>query len=247
MGQHTSESNLAACFAVPVPWVTTGDPVRPYSGKLGAETWTIQVNSFPDNHLYTLLINGKEQESFDEWPASWLRPPAGHRGNGAPPPPGGNDVERLFADLAARVLELRPHEDIAPLEKAFHFAWARHKDQVRASGEPYMIHPLMVTRQLAEMHLDMVGLVTGLLHDVVEDTTATLAEIKKEFGDEVAHCVDGVTKLSKLNLASREERQAESVRKMLLAMVNDIRVIIVKLADRLHNMRTLQFLSLIHI
>ena len=101
-----------------------------------------------------------------------------------------------------------------------------------------MVHPLMVTLQLADMHMDMVCLETGLLHDVVEDTTATLAEVKKEFGDDVARCVDGVTKLSKLNLASREERQAESVRKMLLAMVNDIRVIMVKLADRLHNMRT---------
>src|ERR1700675_2267596 len=89
------------------------------------------------------------------------------------------------------------------------------------------------------MHMDLVCLETGLLHDVVEDTTATLAEVKKEFGDDVARVVDGVTKLSKLNLASREERQAESVRKMLLAMVNDIRVIMVKLADRLHNMRTL--------
>ena len=106
-----------------------------------------------------------------------------------------------------------------------------------------MVHPLLVARQLADMHMDMVCLETGLLHDVVEDTTATIAEIKKEFGDDVARCVDGVTKLSKLNLASREERQAESVRKMLLAMVNDIRVIMVKLADRLHNMRTLGSLS----
>src|SRR5580765_5841278 len=89
------------------------------------------------------------------------------------------------------------------------------------------------------MHMDMVCLQTGLLHDVVEDTSATLDEVRAEFGDEVARCVDGVTKLSKLDLASREERQAESVRKMLLAIVNDIRVILVKLADRLHNMRTL--------
>jgi GTP pyrophosphokinase len=96
-----------------------------------------------------------------------------------------------------------------------------------------MIHPLLVTRQLAEMNMDMVCLQTGVLHDVVEDTAATLEEVRKEFGEEVARCVDGVTKLSKLDLASREERQAESVRKMLLAMVNDIRVILVKLADRL--------------
>ena len=148
-------------------------------------------------------------------------------------------VEQLYNELQARLRELRPNENLAPLEKAFRFAAERHKGQQRASGEPYMIHPLLVTRQLADMSMDMVCLETGLLHDVVEDTTATLDEIRKNFGEEVARCVDGVTKLSKLNLYSREERQAESVRKMLLAMVNDIRVIIVKLADRLHNMRTL--------
>ena len=153
--------------------------------------------------------------------------------------PAPDEVARLYADLEAHVLALRPNEDLTPLRKAFRFAADKHVNQKRVSGEPYMIHPLLVARQLADMHMDMVGLETGLLHDVVEDTTATLAEIKREFGDEVAGCVDGVTKLTKLNLASREERQAESVRKMLLAMVNDIRVILVKLADRLHNMRTL--------
>jgi guanosine-3',5'-bis(diphosphate) 3'-pyrophosphohydrolase len=149
------------------------------------------------------------------------------------------EVDRLYSDLEARVRELRPNEDLAPLRKAFEFAAERHRGQKRVSGEPFMIHPLLVTRQLADMNMDMTCLVTGLLHDVVEDTSVTVAEIKKEFGEDVARCVDGVTKLSKLNLASREERQAESVRKMLLAMVNDIRVILVKLADRLHNMRTL--------
>jgi guanosine-3',5'-bis(diphosphate) 3'-pyrophosphohydrolase len=148
-------------------------------------------------------------------------------------------VECLFTELEARVRELRPNEDLAPLEKAYRFAAERHEGQKRATGEPYMIHPLLVTRQLADMHLDMTCLETGLLHDVVEDTSATIEEIRKNFGEEVARLVDGVTKLSKLNLASREERQAESVRKMLLAMVNDIRVILVKMADRLHNLRTL--------
>ena len=153
-----------------------------------------------------------------------------------------DDVDQLYSDLVAHLRESRPNEDLVPLEKAYAFASARHQGQKRVSGEPFMVHPLLVTRQLVDMHMDMVGLVTGLLHDVVEDTTATLAEVRKEFGEDVARCVDGVTKLSKLNLASREERQAESVRKMLLAMVNDIRVILVKLADRLHNMRTLGFL-----
>src|ERR1700733_9378953 len=151
-------------------------------------------------------------------------------------------VEQLFAGLESYLRESRPNEELAPLEKAFRFAAERHRGQKRVSGEPYMIHPLLVTRQLAEMHMDMTCLETGLLHDVVEDTSATLEEVRKNFGEEVARCVDGVTKLGKLNLASREERQAESVRKMLLAMVNDIRVVMVKLADRVHNMRTLEYL-----
>ncbi len=151
-------------------------------------------------------------------------------------------VDQLYAELEQKILALRPKEDLTLLEKAFHRAADAHKDQLRDSGEPYMIHPLHVTMILADMQMDMVCLNTGLLHDTVEDTSLSLEQIKKEFGHEVAACVDGVTKLSKLKLYSREERQAESVRKMLLAMVNDIRVIIVKLADRLHNMRTLDAL-----
>ncbi|MEP7352368.1 MAG: bifunctional (p)ppGpp synthetase/guanosine-3',5'-bis(diphosphate) 3'-pyrophosphohydrolase [Acidobacteriota bacterium] len=152
-------------------------------------------------------------------------------------------VEALFQGLLDLLRQRRPGEDLAPLEAAYRFAEELHRGQTRASGEPYMVHPLLVTRLLGEMNMDMVCLQTGLLHDVVEDTSATLADIKKRFGNEVAHCVDGVTKLEKLNRASREERQAESVRKMLLAMVDDIRVVLVKLADRLHNMRTLGSLS----
>jgi GTP diphosphokinase / guanosine-3',5'-bis(diphosphate) 3'-diphosphatase len=148
-------------------------------------------------------------------------------------------VEQLYAELEQKIRALRPKDDLAQLEKAYRIAAEAHKDQVRQSGEPYMIHPLHVTLILADMQMDMVALITGLLHDTVEDTSLSLEQIKKEFGPEVAACVDGVTKLSKLKLYSREERQAENVRKMLLAMVNDIRVIIVKLADRLHNMRTL--------
>jgi GTP diphosphokinase / guanosine-3',5'-bis(diphosphate) 3'-diphosphatase len=148
-------------------------------------------------------------------------------------------VEQLYHELEDKVLAARPREDLAPLFKAYQFAAERHKAQKRDCGDPYMLHPLAVTHLLADMQMDLVCLQTGLLHDVVEDTTATTDEIRKLFGDEVARCVDGVTKLSKVNLYSREERQAESVRKMLLAMVEDIRVILVKLADRLHNMRTL--------
>src|SRR5579864_4840451 len=152
-------------------------------------------------------------------------------------------VGRLFAELEAKVREFRPKDDLAPLEKAFRFATTHHRRQLRDSGEPYMNHPLMVSHTLADMKMDVVCIETGLLHDVVEDTDVTVEEVRKNFGDEVARCVDGVTKLGKLDFYSAEDRQAESFRKMLLAMVNDIRVIIVKLADRLHNMRTLNFLS----
>ena len=143
----------------------------------------------------------------------------------------------------AKAREARPRDDLAPLEKAFRFASENHKLQTRESGEPYMVHPLMVSHFLADMRMDLVSMETGLLHDVVEDTSVTVDDIRKNFGEDVARCVDGVTKLSKLDFYSAEERQAESFRKMLLAMVNDIRVIIVKLADRLHNMRTLSFIQ----
>ena len=163
--------------------------------------------------------------------------------NAPPPPPLPPEAQLAFDKLRDKVRALRPNEDLAPLDKAFEFAARLHSGQTRKSGEPYLMHPLAVTDLLVDQQMDMACLVTGLLHDVVEDTPITLDELRKQFGDEVARCVDGVTKLSKLNMYSREERQAESVRKMLLAMVSDIRVVIVKLADRLHNMRTLGALS----
>jgi GTP pyrophosphokinase len=152
-------------------------------------------------------------------------------------------VEQLYAELDAKVRALRPGDDLAPLKSAFEFAEEKHRGQLRDSGEPYMVHPLHVALLLADMQMDPVCLQTGLLHDVVEDTSASIEDIQKTFGNDVARCVDGVTKLSRLDLSNREERQAESMRKMLLAMVSDIRVIIVKLADRLHNMRTLGAVS----
>jgi GTP diphosphokinase / guanosine-3',5'-bis(diphosphate) 3'-diphosphatase len=175
--------------------------------------------------------------------AAVLLPPPAETSPAVPAPAPPDPVESLYSELKNRIRELRPSEDLEPLDRAFQFARDRHGAQKRESGEPYMIHPLMVTRQLADMNMDIVCLETGLLHDVVEDTSAKLEDVRKAFGDDVARCVDGVTKLSKLNLASREERQAESVRKMLLAMVGDLRVVLVKLADRLHNMRTLGHLS----
>jgi GTP pyrophosphokinase len=152
-------------------------------------------------------------------------------------------VDSQYEQLEAKVRALRPTDDLTPLRDAYLFAAEHHKDQLRDSGEPYMIHPVEVANILADMQMDMVCLQTGLLHDVVEDTSVPVEEVQRRFGSEVARCVDGVTKLSKLSLHSREARQAESMRKMLLAMVSDIRVILVKLADRLHNMRTLGSLS----
>lgn len=152
-------------------------------------------------------------------------------------------VDELYQRLEDKVRAMRPKEDLGPLQQAFQFAAEQHKAQKRVSGEPYMVHPLAVTEILADMQMDMVSLETGLLHDIVEDTNIRIDEIQARFGEDVARCVDGVTKLTKINLGNREDRQAESLRKMLLAMTSDIRVIIVKLADRLHNMRTIQSLS----
>ena len=145
--------------------------------------------------------------------------------------------------MEAKIREYRPKDDLSAVERAFRFASRYHEGQTRDSGEPYMVHPVMVAHILAEMRMDQVAIETGLLHDVVEDTSVTVEQVRSEFGDEVARCVDGLTKLSKLDIFGAEERQAESFRKMLLAMVEDIRVIMVKLADRIHNMRTLGYLS----
>jgi GTP diphosphokinase / guanosine-3',5'-bis(diphosphate) 3'-diphosphatase len=145
-------------------------------------------------------------------------------------------------DVVRKVERYHPDADIDLLRRAYIFSAKEHKDQVRASGEPYLIHPLTVAEILAEMRMDVVTVSTGLLHDVVEDTLTTLQDIEKYFGKDVAHLVDGVTKISNLGKKSKEEAQAENLRKMVLAMVDDIRVVLVKLADRLHNMRTLQFL-----
>src|SRR5437763_8063525 len=148
-----------------------------------------------------------------------------------------------FRELVAKVREARPADNLDLITKAYEYSERLHAGQVRASGDPYLIHPLEVALVLAEMKMDPTAIAAGLLHDSVEDTTITIEEIQREFGDQVAHIVEGVTKISRIDLASREERQAENVRKMLLAMVDDIRVVLIKLADRLHNMRTLEHLA----
>ncbi len=148
-----------------------------------------------------------------------------------------------FEDLLEKVRGYSPDADLELLRRAYVFSALEHKGQVRHSGEPYLVHPLEVADILADMKLDVVCVAAGLLHDVVEDTLTTIERIRETFGNDVAHIVEGVTKISAISFSSSEERQVENFRKMLLAMVDDIRVILVKLADRLHNMRTLQFMS----
>src|SRR5438045_157533 len=147
-----------------------------------------------------------------------------------------------FEDLVEKVRGIHPDADIDLLRRAYVFSAFEHKGQVRHSGEPYLVHPLEVADLLAEMKLDVVAIAAGLLHDIVEDTETSIERIKELFGTDIAHVVEGVTKLGAIPFSSSEERQAENFRKMLLAMVDDIRVILVKLADRLHNMRTLHHL-----
>ena len=154
------------------------------------------------------------------------------------------DPEELYQALIARVRKYHPSADITMIEKAYQIGKEAHKNQFRKSGEPYIIHPLWVAIILADLEMDKETIVAGMLHDVVEDTTMTLDEISAEFGEEVALLVDGVTKLGQLNYSKDKlEAQAENLRKMFLAMAKDIRVIIVKLADRLHNMRTMEFMT----
>src|SRR5437763_7369139 len=147
-----------------------------------------------------------------------------------------------FRELLEQMAETRPGDDLEITRKAYEYSERNHAGQSRASGEPYLVHPLEVALVLAEMKMDATAIVAGLLHDSVEDTSVTIEDIQREFGEQVAHIVEGVTKISKIDFASSEERQAENVRKMVLAMVDDIRVVLIKLADRLHNMRTLEHL-----
>ncbi len=147
-----------------------------------------------------------------------------------------------FEALLDTVRANRPNDDLEIIRRAWEFSLEHHNGQLRASGEPYVLHPLEVAHVLAEMKLDSTAIAAGLLHDAVEDTSVTTADITTIFGDQVAHIVEGVTKIDKIQFANSEDRQAENVRKMLLAMVSDVRVVLIKLADRLHNMRTLEHL-----
>ena len=150
--------------------------------------------------------------------------------------------DAIYKRVIERVNKYYPQCDFELIEKAYNFAKNAHNGQLRVSGEPYIIHPLEVAYILAELELDCTSIVAGLLHDIIEDTEYTLEYISHEFGDEVALLVDGVTKLGKIPYTSKEEQQVENLRKMFLAMAKDIRVILIKLADRVHNMRTLKYL-----
>ena len=152
-------------------------------------------------------------------------------------------VEEQYERLKRRARKVFNNEDIEKLDKAFELAYNAHKSQVRLSGKPYITHPIAVADILLDYNMDAPSIITAILHDCVEDTDVKLSYIAKQFGNDVAELVDGVTKLGKVPLATKEEQQAENIRKMLLAMNKDIRVIIIKLADRVHNMRTLNYMS----
>src|ERR1700720_2025335 len=152
-------------------------------------------------------------------------------------------LDARLDELLAKLRKNRPSEDPWMVRRAYEIAGERHHDQLRSSGEPYLSHLLEVAHILADMRLDATTLTAALLHDAIEDTEYPVSRIEERFGAEVAHLVEGVTKIGRLNIMAPETRQAETVRKMLLAMVHDVRVVLVKLADRLHNMRTLEYLE----
>lgn len=145
-------------------------------------------------------------------------------------------------DLLNRIRSFWPNADLKVIEKAYYFSERAHEGQIRRSGEPYISHPLSVAAILADLRLDLDTIATGLLHDTVEDTQATLEDIRREFGDVIAHLVDGVTKIGQMKFKNSHEKQGENIRKMIVAMGKDVRVVLVKLADRLHNMRTMNFM-----
>ncbi|CEO14271.1 RelA/SpoT family protein [Paraclostridium sordellii] len=150
--------------------------------------------------------------------------------------------DKQLQELIEKIKKYAPNGDIDLIEKAYYYGKKAHEGQLRKSGEPYFIHPIAVANILCDMELDMQTIAAGLLHDVVEDTEYTYEDIKNDFGEEIADLVDGVTKLGQIKYKSKEETQAENLRKMFLAMSKDIRVILIKLADRLHNMRTLKYM-----
>ncbi|MBR5500779.1 MAG: bifunctional (p)ppGpp synthetase/guanosine-3',5'-bis(diphosphate) 3'-pyrophosphohydrolase, partial [Clostridia bacterium] len=153
------------------------------------------------------------------------------------------DYKTDFNKLLEKLRKHNPDVDLSLLERAYHLADDSHQGQKRKSGEPFVIHPVAVASMLSDMDMDLPSIIAGMLHDVVEDTSVTLDQIREMFGDEIAYLVDGVTKLKRIPTSTKEELQAENLRKMFLSMASDIRVILIKLVDRLHNMRTLQYVN----
>ncbi|MBE3089826.1 MAG: bifunctional (p)ppGpp synthetase/guanosine-3',5'-bis(diphosphate) 3'-pyrophosphohydrolase, partial [Actinobacteria bacterium] len=153
------------------------------------------------------------------------------------------DTDAMFAELIAKVKSYNPQLDEKLLTKAYEIAKKYHDTQYRKSGEPFISHPLEVAKILAEIELDQTSIIAAILHDLIEDTEFTYEKVKKEFGASAADIINGVTKLDKIVFSSREERQVENLRKMIIAMSEDVRIILIKLADRLHNMRTLSSVS----
>src|SRR5215471_103297 len=152
-------------------------------------------------------------------------------------------LDARLAELLEKLKKNRPADDPWQVRRAYEIAAERHRDQLRRSGEPYLTHLLEVAHLLADMRMDATTLAAAVLHDVIEDTEFPIARIQERFGEETARLVEGVTKIGRLSMPTPETRQAENVRKMVLAMVHDVRVVVVKLADRLHNMRTIQYLE----
>ncbi len=189
------------------------------------------------------LADPASTPSIDE-PSGAFAAPAAPATQPTPNPESGDpELDLRFEHMLAEVRANRPSDDLNLIRRSWAFCLEQHRNQKRASGEPYVIHPLEVAQVLAELRMDATAIAAGLLHDAVEDTDVSTDEIARRFGQQVAHIVDGVTKLDKIKFANREDHQAENIRKMLLAMVTDVRVVIIKLADRLHNMRTLEHLK----
>jgi guanosine-3',5'-bis(diphosphate) 3'-pyrophosphohydrolase len=153
-----------------------------------------------------------------------------------------NKPVKTLEDLLNKIRAFYPNADLKIIEKAYYFSEKAHEGQIRRSGEPYISHPLSVAGILADLRLDLDTIATGLMHDTVEDTGVTMDDIRREFGDVIAHLVDGVTKIGQMKFKNSHEKQGENIRKMIVAMGKDVRVVLVKLADRLHNMRTLNYM-----
>ncbi|MEO6802989.1 MAG: bifunctional (p)ppGpp synthetase/guanosine-3',5'-bis(diphosphate) 3'-pyrophosphohydrolase [Granulicella sp.] len=204
--------------------------IRPASNEVGPHSGLPSESSVPATKLAPAPETGIVPETVAPAPVE-------------NPASGDPEIDAKFARVLDTVRANRPLDDLNVIRGAWAFCMEHHEGQKRASGEPYIIHPLEVAQVLAELRMDSTAIAAGLLHDAVEDTDVTTPEIAKRFGKQVAHIVEGVTKLDKIKFANRDDHQAENIRKMLLAMVTDVRVVIIKLADRLHNMRTLEHLK----